>query len=58
MSAVPMDFDVGDDTLITAGGLARLRNELERLRDGRHELAERFRTARNDGDVAEYDGVS
>ena len=57
MSAMPMEFDVGDDTLITAGGLARLRHELERLRDGRHELAERFRTARNDGDVAENPGM-
>jgi transcription elongation factor GreA len=58
MSAVPMEYDVGDGTLITAGGLARLRHELERLRDvGRHELAERFRTARNDGDVAENPGL-
>ena len=54
MSAVPMEYDVGDGTLITAGGLARLEHELERLRDvGRQELAERFRTARNDGNVAE-----
>ena len=54
MSAVPMEYDVGDGMLITAGGLARLQHELETLRDvGRQELAERFRTARNDGDVAE-----
>ena len=54
MSAVPMEHDVEDGTLITAGGLARLEQELEGLRDvGRQELAERFRTARNDGDVAE-----
>lgn len=54
MSAVPMEHDVEDGTLITAGGLARLEQELEELRDpGRQELAERFRTARNDGDVAE-----
>ena len=54
MSAVPMEHDVEDGTLITAGGLARLERELEELRDaGRQELAERFRTARNDGDVAE-----
>jgi transcription elongation factor GreA len=54
MSAVPVEHDVEDGTLITAGGLARLQHELEELRDvGRHELAERFRAARNDGDLAE-----
>jgi len=54
MSAVPMEHDVEDGTLITAGGLARLEHELDGLRDvARHELAERFRTARNDGDAAE-----
>ena len=29
MSAVPMEHDVEDGTLITAGGLARLEQELE-----------------------------
>jgi transcription elongation factor GreA len=54
MSAVPMEHDVEDGTLITAGGLARLQHELEALREvGRQDLAERFRAARNDGDVAE-----
>lgn len=54
MSAMPVEHDVEDGTLITAGGLARLQHELEELRDvGRHELAERFRAARNDGDLAE-----
>ena len=54
MSAVPMEHDVEDGTLITAGGLARLEQELEGLRDvGRRELAERCRAARNDGDVTE-----
>ena len=42
MSAVPMEHDVEDGTLITAGGLARLEQELKGLRDvGRQELAER-----------------
>jgi len=54
MRAVPMDHDVEDGTLITAGGLARLEHELDGLRDvARQELAERFRVARNDGDAAE-----
>lgn len=54
MSAVPVEHDVEDRTLITAVGLARLQYELEGLRDvGRRDLAERFRTARNDGDAAE-----
>jgi transcription elongation factor GreA len=54
MSAVPTEHDVEDRTLITAGGLARLEHELDGLRDvARHELADRFRAARNDGDLAE-----
>jgi transcription elongation factor GreA len=49
-----MEQDVEDGQLITADGLERLQRELEELRDfGRRDLAERFRSARHDGDVAE-----
>jgi transcription elongation factor GreA len=54
VSTVPIEHEVEDRQLITADGLERLQHELEHLRDGgRRDLAERFRTARNDGDVSE-----
>jgi transcription elongation factor GreA len=49
-----VEQDVEHGQLITPDGLERLRHELEELRDaGRRDLAERFRSARNDGDLAE-----
>ena len=54
MSAVPAEYEVEDDDLITADGFDRLRSELDELRDaGRRDLAERLREARTDGDVAD-----
>jgi transcription elongation factor GreA len=54
LSTVSVERDIEDGQLITAAGLERLQRELDELRDiGRRDLAERFRAARNDGDVAE-----